>query len=454
MLAASATYAQGMAQDAAQSTEPAVQQPAGNDDIEMILRDAESLMKAGKPDEAYNLLEPLEFDHSGEVRFDYLIGIAALDSGKPDKATLAFERVLAVDPEYAGTRLDMARAYYQLGDMGRARNEFEAVLNQHPSDTARTTIQGYLDEIEVHETGRQTRFSGYVEGAFGHDTNVNNASETPNNIVTPTLNPNDIELSDNYSGLAAWGEIIHSLNTKFRLYAGAGLSKRANYNHKDFDTFNVEGRGGIIYGTAVDRYRLGVSGEQNTLGSARYRNIAGLNGEWHHAVGSRDQLSLFGQYVQYRYADIALRSNDIDLQVAGVGWLHLLGDKKSTLSGSMYIGAENDVGPVTLAHPEGGRTDGVKRFAGLRFGGQLAVGARAKLYASAGLQQGRFDNIDPVILSRRSDRLDDFKLGVNWYPDALWLLSLQFERFNNMSDVDLYSYDRTDYSLTIRRNFK
>ncbi len=454
MLAASTVYAQEISQDAGRDTEPAIQQPAGNEDIEMTLHDAESLMKADKPDEAYNLLEPLEFDHSGEVRFDYLIGIAALDSGKPDKATLAFERVLAVDPEYAGARLDMARAYYQLGDMGRAKTEFVTVLSQHPSDAARTTILGYLDEIEIHETGKQTRFSAYAEGTVGHDTNVNNASETPNNIITPTLNPDSTELPDNYSGLAAGGEIIHNLNARFRVYAGADLSKRSNYKRKNFDTFNMEGRAGFIYGTEVDRYLLGFSGEQSILGSARYRDNAGLNGEWRHAVGSRDQMSLFGQYVQYRYADISLRSNDIDLKVAGAGWLHVLGNAQSTLSGSLYIGVENDVGPVTVANPGGGRTDGVKRFAGMRLGGKAVIGARTKLYASAGLQQGRFDNIDPVILSRRSDRLDDFTMGINWYLGDPWLLSLQFARYNNMSDVDLYSYDRSDYSLTIRRNFK
>jgi hypothetical protein len=40
--------------------------------------------------------------------FDYLLGIAALDSGKPDRATIAFERVLAVNPNFAGARLDLA----------------------------------------------------------------------------------------------------------------------------------------------------------------------------------------------------------------------------------------------------------------------------------------------------------------------------------------------------------
>ena len=48
---------------------------------------ATTLMQQGKPVEAYSLLEPFESEQAGNVQYDYLLGIAALDSGKPDKAT-------------------------------------------------------------------------------------------------------------------------------------------------------------------------------------------------------------------------------------------------------------------------------------------------------------------------------------------------------------------------------
>jgi len=229
MLAASGAYAQDTVQNRRQRAEPTIQKPVEIDVKEKLLDDADALMKAGKPALAYELLEPFEFDRSGEVRFDYLIGIAALDSGKPDKATLAFERVLAEDPYYAGARLEMARAYYQLGDIQRAKTEFEIVLAENPSAAARATIQKYLDDIAEREAGRKTRIAGYVEGRVGRDTNVNNSSEIPNNIITPTLYPTSEELSDNYFGVAAGGEINHDLNANFRLYAGADINKRNNY---------------------------------------------------------------------------------------------------------------------------------------------------------------------------------------------------------------------------------
>src|ERR1035437_9210718 len=89
--------------------------------LEKLLTEAEALIQGAKPIEAYALLDPKDFEYSGNSRFDYLLGISALDSGHPDKATLAFERVLAVDPNFAGARLDMARAYFHLGDLARAK---------------------------------------------------------------------------------------------------------------------------------------------------------------------------------------------------------------------------------------------------------------------------------------------------------------------------------------------
>ena len=143
-------------QEARQRVEAEAKKQAELEAREKPLRDADALIKDGKPADAYALLEPLEFDRAGEVRFDYLLGIAALDSGKPDKATLAFERVLAVDPNFAGARLDMARAYYQLGDMPRAKTEFETVLKLNPPEAARATIQNYLGAIAAQEVAKQT----------------------------------------------------------------------------------------------------------------------------------------------------------------------------------------------------------------------------------------------------------------------------------------------------------
>lgn len=135
------------------------------------LREADALIRNGKPAEAYALLEPLESGRSGEVRFDYLLGIAALDSGKPDKAVRALERVLAIDPDFTGARLDMARAYYQLGDLPRARSEFETVLKRNPPENVQATINKYLAAMDSGAQAKQSAPASVVAEAMADNGN-------------------------------------------------------------------------------------------------------------------------------------------------------------------------------------------------------------------------------------------------------------------------------------------
>jgi tetratricopeptide (TPR) repeat protein len=480
MLAASGVYAQDDAQKASQPAGPEPQKSTQSDAREKPLRDAEALMKAGKPADAYNLLEPLEFDRSGEVRFDYLIGIAALDSGKPDKATLAFERVLAVDPNYAGARLDMARAYYQLGDLPRAKTEFETVAKQNPPEAARATIRKYLDAIAAQQAAKQTQFSVYVEGGVGYDSNVNNSTSQLQisvpyfNSTAFTLNPTNRKTADSYYSVATGGEISHNLNANWGLYAGADVRQRVNYTQSSFNMLNLDGRAGVAFTKDANIFRIGGLGGEYYLGSAvgsRYdvvkdynRNSSGLSADWRHVYSPLDQISVFAQYgrnrfsksfwdqQQHQYSDLSI--DDFNQRVLGTGWLHALADGKSLLFGNVFLADEDDVAPITPTNPSGGRVDGNKRTQGLRAGGQTALREDTELFANFGLQSGVYDKVNTLFSRKRQDRLVDMSAGANWHWDKNWTLRPQLNYFRNDSNIVIYSYDRTDVSLTIRRDFR
>jgi len=465
LMAAGTAHAQAPGRDTRQPADLAARESDSAKAYEKLLQDADELIKNGKPAEAYTLLEPLELDHAGEVRFDYLIGIAALDSGRPDKATLAFERVLAVSPNHAAARLDIARAYYQLGDFPRARTEFAAALNQNPSAATRANIQKYLDAIDAQQQGKRTRFSAYVEGGFGRDNNINLSTSQSQVFVdafstVAQLNPSNVKMADNYYALAAGGEVNHELNANWGLFAAGDLRKR-NYNtHAEFDSINTDVRAGVIYAAQADRLSVSLVGSQYDLNGARNSDITGFKGEWRHVLSPSNQLNAFAQSVKYRYADPLLQPNDVDQQALGLGWLHVLSDGNATLSGSTHYGTENDVAPIItvpgigVINPSGGRNDGARHFGGLRVGGQTAYGEKITLFASAGVQPSDYDKVNYLFLRKRKDRLYDLKLGSDWRWDRLWTLRPQLSYYRNDSNIDIYSYDRLDVSLTVRRDFR
>lgn len=465
LLAAGGVHAQESGQAARQQAESAAHATGATEAYEQTLRDARELLGNDKPAEAYALLEPLEFDHAGEVRFDYLLGIAALDSGRPDKATLAFERVLAVNPGHAAARLDLARAYYQLGDLPRARTEFTAALKQNPSAALSANIQKYLDAIDAQKEGKRTHLSGYLEGGFGRDSNVNFSTSQSQVFVdafasTAQLSSSNVKVADNYYALTAGGEVDHELNANWALFAGGELRKRNNTTHAEFNSVNTDVRAGIGYGAQANRLRLSLIDNRYDVGGTRNSDITGWKGELRHVFSPGNQLNAFAQSLQYRFADPLLQPNDVDQQAFGLGWLHVLGDGKAMWSVSAHYGSEKDVAPVIavpgigVINPGGGRNDGARRFRGLRIGGQTAYGEGTTLFASAGAQTSDYDKVNYLFLRKREDRLYDLKLGADWHWDKLWTLRPQLSYYRNDSNIAIDSYDRMDVSLTVRRDFR
>lgn len=417
---------------------------------------AGALLRQGKAAEAYALLAPMEFDLAGDVDYDYLLGVAALDSGKPDRATLALERVLAVNPNFAGARLDLARAYFALGDYDRSKAEFEVVLSQNAPTTARLVSEKYLAAIEDKKNPKPSLI-GYLEGTFGYDTNVNSAANA-NQIFMPlfgaafTLSQASVASRDNYLSLGGGFEYKHPLREGWSLFAGLDGKKRVNFFKDTFNTDNADGRVGVNLERGDSVYRLSAIKGAFYLDDKFNRDASGAVGEWRHNLDRRNQLALFGQYTMLRYGHdktgVDLSSQDVNQTVIGGGWIHALDDAgQKILFLSAYSGQERTTGPVD-------RIDGDQRFWGARLGGQMTLYPKLEAYALAGVKFGNYTFMNILFGDYRYDEQYDLSVGFNWRPVQDWTVRPQVSYTRVDSNMALYDYDRIDASVTLRRDFK
>jgi len=420
------------------------------------LAKAAALQRQGKAKEAYALLAPLEFDRAGEVEYDYLLGVTALDSGKPDRATLALERVLAVNPNFAGARLDLARAYFDLGDYVRAKTEFNVVLGQNPPAKAKALCEQYLAAIEDKQNPHPS-FSGYLEGSLGYDTNVNSAANA-NQIYMPlfgatfTLSSASVASRDNYLSLGGGFEYKYPLREGWSLLAGLDGKKRINFFKDTFNTDTADFHGGAMLERGDNTYKLTVNKGVFYLDDKFNRETSGAVGEWRHNLDRRNQLALFGQYTMLRYghdkAGVDLSSQDVNQSVIGGGWIHAMDDAgRKILFASLYNGQERTTGPVD-------RIDGDQRFWGLRVGGQMTFNPKLDAFAVAGVKFGNYTEKNFLFGDYRSDEQYDLSLGMNWRPVLNWMVRPQVSYTRVDSNVAINDYDRVDASVTVRRDFK
>lgn len=411
---------------------------------------AKALIQAGKSAEAYTLLEPLEFEQAGNVEYDYLLGTAALNSGMPGKATLVFERVLAVEPRYVGVRADMARAYFDMGDYARAKIEFETILVLQSLPLGiREQAQKYVAAIERGAEVKLTVFTGYVDMGFGHDNNVSSSTrQSPilftasNYLYFPPAN--GLPRNDTYAALILGGEVNHKLGEKWSVYGGVDARVRAYTKYADANYEMLDGRTGLSYNSGAHILRIGVIGGRFYVAEISSRDTVGLTGEWRYTMDSSNQLSMTGQQAQYRFVDAAQASENYDQSTIGVGWLYAFAGGKSVLMMNAGAGVERDVND---------RTDGGKRFNSLRLTGQSAVTDTVGAFVSLGAMAGNFDKLNSSFLVLRKDELYDLTLGASIQVFKTWSLRPQVVYMKSLSNVAFYEFDKTDVSINLRRDY-
>jgi hypothetical protein len=89
----------------------------------------------------------------------------------------------------------------------------------------------------------------------------------------------------------------------------------------------------------------------------------------------------------------------------------------------------------------------------------MQLNEKTELFAGLGAQFSKFQLANAAFSSptesvTRDDKQYDANLGINWHYDNVWTVRPQISYLRNNSNIVIYQFDRTDVSITIRRDFK
>lgn len=394
---------------------------------------------------AWAAAERLAPDHAGEPDFDFLYALAALETGHPQHAAFALERILLVRPDQHRARVELARAYFLLGDHAGARREFLAVRNAGPPSNVRSRIELFLAEIERRESALRTQVAGYVELRPGWDSNVGSAT-ADSSIEIPALgivNLGDGEISDRYLDKNAGVTVVHPLSRRRALFADFAYRDRENVDTQAYDTRSVGLSTGLAWNGEGQRLRLPLQYQVLYLANEEFRRLASLGIEWTRDMNAGNQLLLFGQLGTLRYPEDGLR--DVDLVLAGAGWNHRYAGLPLLASASAYIGDES-------ARRAAGDPNG-RLYYGARLGAQWSGIRRHTPYVSLAWQRSDYDADNPVFLRTRSEEFAELRLGWSWQPQRRWNVTAEASLVDNQANISLYEYTRHQFSVGVRYQF-
>jgi predicted Zn-dependent protease len=164
---------------------------AAEPELAALLSEADALLRQQRALDAYAQLSAHEIDWSGNPAFDYLLGAAALDSGKPRDAIFALERAVAAQPDFLGARMELARAYFDSGDDAASRAQFEFLRAQGAPATTLAIINRYIAAVDARASLAAARWTSAVQFGAGYDSNAN-GSTSASQFLGFTLDPRNV----------------------------------------------------------------------------------------------------------------------------------------------------------------------------------------------------------------------------------------------------------------------
>lgn len=386
----------------------------------------------------------------GDVHFDFLYGVAAINSGRVAEGLLALERHLAAVPANDRARLELARGYFLLGDYARARAEFDFVLRYNPPAGVRNNIAGFLQAMQSREAGdRRASARFYAETGLGHDTNVNGGTfrdqfDTAFGVVNLVGSPSQ-QVPDTVAQFALGGQHTMRVSNRLSVFAGGDLDHRQNFDAREYNLTSGGLYAGFTQLSGLALWRLTLAGNELMVGGNRYRDTLSASAEASFTLDNRLSLLVFGQFAELRYA-LADEVRDARSTTVGGMATYALPD----LAGAPQLGLRLSWTQEDNARQ---RRDLSRHVPLLRLFAAVTPVDRLRVAAGFTAYLQQFRQVDAAVGSQRRDTAWAADLVVSYALSNNWSLRADALYTSNRSNQDLYDSSRKSASLKVRYQF-
>jgi tetratricopeptide (TPR) repeat protein len=260
---------------------------AAQDELASLVESANQLQNSGQHQAAYELMLANEFDGAGDIDFDYLLGIAAIDSGHPDQAIFVLLRVLNQKPKHSGARMELGRAYYANGDLLDAKAQFDVILQQNPPAAAKALSEQYLTAIKTQLAANLSSLVQFIDFKAGYTTNANGATGNqqpfrglagvPAAVQELSLDANSVEKSSMVLSLNTGLSYSEQFIPRWYAKAGAQVNLQVNPSAHFVDTHGVGGYASVEKRLAESYKGVGVDLAKNYVDHQFSNSVIGLN---------------------------------------------------------------------------------------------------------------------------------------------------------------------------------
>ena len=406
------------------------------------------LFRTGQYEQAYQMLLAQCEKEPGNLELEFYLGRAALESGHNEMAVMVLERILIASPGHDRVKLELARAFYAVGDNNSARRYCREVLAGNPPEAVKENINAFLSKIDQSE--QKHFFHGSI--SLGADWNSNvwssPSSGTIDTIIGDVIltGPTAQETSDwfLYTALSL-DHTYRFLSTPWSWKTNGSFFSGWYDKAHDLDILYGELLTGPQITKGRQKFSLQLLTRQISLDNEKYMDSIGAKAVMDHIFSASAMARVSAAFETENYPDA--RTMDCDNKLLEADLMVLKYDTWFDFG----VGLEQE-----NAHNDEYSYDRLL----LR-----VSAARPLIYGITGSLKYEFKMTDydaPVALfdDKRKDRRHTLSVGLSrhlWHragrPDQNAELRLNYQRIWSHSNIDLYEYAQNLVQTCLVYNF-
>ncbi len=405
------------------------------------------MISAGRYSDAYQLADSNLTAWEGDTDFDFLYGIAAIESGNPNEAVFAFQRVAntasrPVTRERA--RLELARAHLLTNNLAASERLFTQVLATNPPANVRSNIQAFLTLIDERKKNQNSSFSFAISPVFGHDDNINSA--TSNGLIdTPligeiTLNSEGLKTADDFTDLTVSLGYKKPITRDRSIDVTVIANRHDNQSSDQFDIDYALGDLSYSYGNNTHRFRHSLQAQKVYLDGQSFIDTYRFNNSWQRAGQNGWYQSLSGSLSTTRNVNTRQAPNN-----------ELKDTNQVLLSGSLTKLSERFTNTFTVFYAQDAARDSAGEHNGRNFYGVAhsvlwRFNGQHTPYVRLSYQTTEYDDRHPVFFNDvRDDGNLSATLGWTWQYSQRLSFNSEMGYNDTSSNIPLFEFTRFKY---------
>jgi len=410
-----------------------------------LVKNARLKMVQGDSETAYKLLLEQEIKGAGILGFDYLLGIAALESGHLSIAIMVLQRVIDSEPDFAGARFKLAQAYYKMGDNEQARYHFTRLQEKKLANKLSDLIDDYLRAIDRKSAKYKTRSSGFIGAGLGFDSNANASTDDAFFLNFP-LNDENQKQSSAFYQVETGGHYSTPVSAQSQFHMDGQLSLRNNPSISLVDRtrvnfsfgYKMDWSGKILDFSLNSFYQLLDDSFNRYSNRLQISYLQPINENYNFKVSAGGGNQRFQDEVEVR---------DVNQLNATLG-IERQSDNANNTLGFYLVYGEDDA--IT----------GVSPYSNQQFGfqviGQRVLTENILLTAAIGTLNINYNGDIPFFGIDREDDQNIATIAVYWMdvPNKNWQLKANLSYIDKSSNVSLFDFNRTEIGLSLQKSFE